>query len=144
MAQDNRAAPPNTSQVEAANYDLDEATENQQGELDEEGVADLNAQIAEEQKEAREFWEENRAERVEASEGAAVADPLKPSAHDKEQRAKDREDADKKNEAARKQREADAKKASEDAKKGQSQSQKSDEQKATDQKLASERAASGK
>jgi membrane protein involved in colicin uptake len=117
MVQDNRAAPPNTSQVEAAGGDLEEATENQQGELDEDGVAELNEQIAKEQEEARDFWAEERAKRIEESEGLHVGDPLKPSEQDEKARKADAEDAKQKNEAAKKEREAESKKAGEDAKK---------------------------
>lgn len=104
MMRDNRAAPPNTSQVEAADGDLEEATENQQGELDEEGVASLNEQIAEEQKEAAKFWEDKRRERVEESEGLAVADPLKPDTQKKDDKAaaKDEKAAAKDDKAASK------------------------------------------
>ena len=116
MVQDNRAAPPNTSQIEEAGGDLEEATENQQGELSEEEVAELNEQIAKDQKEAAEYWEEERQKKVDESDGSVKADPLKPSSHEKENRKAEADDAAQKNEAARKQREDEAKKAADAAK----------------------------
>lgn len=74
----NNAAPPNVSQIEAHEGDVEAAYKEQQGEED---VAKLNEKIAKEQEKQREEQAAARDKRIENGEGVQLGDPLKTERH---------------------------------------------------------------